>query len=116
MNSAAESSGNLSPLKRAILELRDLRARLEVAERAGSEPIAITGLGLRFPGGATSPQAFWELLRDGVDAIREIPSDRWDVDAYYDPDPARPGKMYTRAGGFLEGGADPRGDGAALGY
>src|SRR5581483_1615559 len=102
MNSAAESSGSLSPLKRAILELRELRARLAAAERAGSEPIAITGLGLRFPGGATSPEAFWELLRDGVDAIREIPSDRWDVEAYYDPDPASPGKMYTRAGGFLD--------------
>jgi acyl transferase domain-containing protein/NADPH:quinone reductase-like Zn-dependent oxidoreductase/acyl carrier protein/SAM-dependent methyltransferase len=66
------------------------------------EPIAVIGLGCRFPGGATDPESFWRLLRDGVDAITEIPRDRWDIDAYYDPLPDAPGKMYTRHGGFLE--------------
>jgi len=64
------------------------------------EPIAVIGLGCRFPG-APDPGAYWRLLRDGVDAIREVPPDRWDIDAYYDPRPTTPGKMSTRWGGFL---------------
>ncbi|HWU89452.1 MAG TPA: beta-ketoacyl synthase N-terminal-like domain-containing protein, partial [Kofleriaceae bacterium] len=65
------------------------------------EPIAIVGIGCRFPG-ATGPEAFWRLLRDGVDAITEVPADRWDIDAYFDADLRTPGKMTTRWGGFLE--------------
>ena len=65
------------------------------------EPIAIVGIGCRFPG-ASGPQAFWRLLRDGVDAIRDVPASRWDKDAYYDPDPWKPGRMNSRRGGFLE--------------
>ena len=68
--------------------------------RALSEPIAIIGMGCRFPGGADAPEAFWQLLRDGVDAVREVPADRWDVERVYDPDPDAPGKIYTRRGGF----------------
>jgi acyl transferase domain-containing protein/acyl-CoA synthetase (AMP-forming)/AMP-acid ligase II/NADPH:quinone reductase-like Zn-dependent oxidoreductase/acyl carrier protein/NADP-dependent 3-hydroxy acid dehydrogenase YdfG len=66
-----------------------------------SEPIAIIGLGCRFPG-AGNPEAFWRLLHDGVDAITEVAKDRWDVDAFYDRNPGTPGKMNTRWGGFLE--------------
>ena len=66
-----------------------------------SEPIAIIGMGCRFPGGADSPALFWQLLEHGVDAITEVPVERWDIDAYYDPDPEAVGKMYTRYGGFL---------------
>lgn len=65
------------------------------------EPIAIIGMGCRFPG-ASNPEAYWQLLRDGVDAITEVPRNRWDVDAFYDPEPGTPGKMSTRWGGFLE--------------
>jgi myxalamid-type polyketide synthase MxaE and MxaD len=65
------------------------------------EPIAIVGIGCRFPG-AGGPDEFWKLLLDGVDAIREVPPDRWNVDDLYDADPAAPGKMITRWGGFLE--------------
>jgi myxalamid-type polyketide synthase MxaE and MxaD len=65
------------------------------------EPIAIVGLACRLPG-APNPAAFWELLRRGGDAIGEVPPDRWDVDAFYDPDPEAPGKMNTRWGGFLD--------------
>jgi acyl transferase domain-containing protein len=70
------------------------------------EPIAIIGMACRFPGGADSPSSFWQILRDGVDAIREVPEDRWDVDVLYDPDPGAPGKMSTRWGGFLAGPVD----------
>ena len=72
------------------------------------EPIAIISVACRFPG-APDPEAFWEVLSRGVDAIREIPDDRFDVDEYYDPDPEAPGKIYTRCGGFLDGidGFDP---------
>jgi acyl transferase domain-containing protein/acyl carrier protein len=65
------------------------------------EPIAIIGMGCRFPGGADSPEAFWRLLREGVDAISEVPADRWNGDSFYDPDPTRPGRAVTRWGGFV---------------
>lgn len=88
-------------LRRALSALKDLRTRLEEVERARSEPIAIIGMGCRFPG-APNPRAFWELLRDGVDAIRETPADRWDAGALYDPNPDASGKVVTRWGGFLD--------------
>ena len=78
------------------------RASADRIAIAADEPIAIVGMACRIPGGVETPEAFWRLLRDGVDAIREVPPDRWDVDAYYDPDPDAPGKMYTRHGGFVE--------------
>ena len=65
------------------------------------EPIAIIGMGCRFPGGANSPEAFWDLLCKGTDAIVDVPSDRWDVRRFYDPDPDKPGKTYAKQGGFL---------------
>lgn len=65
------------------------------------EPIAIVGVGCRFPK-ADSPEKFWELLKNGIDAVTEVPSDRWDIDAYYEAQPATPGKMSTRWGGFLD--------------
>ena len=68
---------------------------------ATTEPIAIIGIGCRFPG-AHGPQAFLELLREGVDAITEVPAERFNLRAFYDPDPATPGKINTRWGGFLD--------------
>lgn len=65
-------------------------------------PIAIVGMGCRFPGGADSPSAFWELLKNGVDGIVDVPKDRWDSRRFYDPDPRKEGKMYIRQGGFLQ--------------
>jgi malonyl CoA-acyl carrier protein transacylase len=65
------------------------------------EPIAIIGIGCRFPK-ARDPESFWQLLRNGIDAITEVPKDRWDVNSFYDPEPGKPGKMSTRWGGFLE--------------
>ncbi len=65
------------------------------------EPIAIIGLGCRLPGG-NNPQEFWQILCNGVDAITEVPKSRWDLEAYYDPDPSQPHKMTTKWGGFLD--------------
>ncbi|GHO54873.1 type I polyketide synthase [Ktedonobacter robiniae] len=67
-----------------------------------TEPIAIVGLGCRFPGDANSPQAFWELLLNGTDPVGEIPTERWDLRRYYHPDPSQPGKMYSRHASLLK--------------
>src|SRR5262245_26211588 len=67
------------------------------------EPIAIIGIGCRFPGGVNDPAAFWSLLERGADAVTEVPADRWEPRAFYDPDPSRPGKTYSRWGGFVAG-------------
>lgn len=65
------------------------------------DPIAVIGMGCRFPK-ADSPEAFWQLLRTGKEAITEIPSDRWNIEEFYDCNPDTPGKMSTRWGGFLD--------------
>jgi acyl transferase domain-containing protein len=96
-----DTTEELSPVKRALLELRQMRGQLDALKQAQTEPIAIVGLGLRLPGGAHDADSYWQLLRDGVDAIVPIPPERWDMETFYDPDPDAPGKMYTRAGGFL---------------
>jgi acyl transferase domain-containing protein len=70
--------------------------------RGRGEPIAIIGMACRFPG-AASAEAFWELLRDGRDAITEIPKGRWDADDFYDANANAPGRMPVRWGGFVEG-------------
>src|SRR4028118_655381 len=102
MSKASENFTHLSPLKQAFLKLEEMQTKLEALERKQTEPIAIIGMGCRFPGGANDPESFWQLLRDGVDAIQEGPSDRWDLNTYYDSNPETPGKIYTRRGGFLE--------------
>ncbi|MFA7060223.1 MAG: beta-ketoacyl synthase N-terminal-like domain-containing protein, partial [Pedobacter sp.] len=65
------------------------------------EPIAIIGMGCRFPGGANSPDRFWELIDRGGMAMSEVPGARWDPEQYYDPDPETPGTSYVKRGGFL---------------
>src|SRR5690242_7373839 len=87
----------VSPVKLALLAQK---ARAESEQILRADPIAIVGMGCRVPG-ANNPDEFWRLLRDGVDAVSEIPADRWSADAFYDPDPAAPGKSVTRSGGFL---------------
>ncbi|BBX10493.1 type I polyketide synthase [Mycolicibacterium aichiense] len=83
-------------------------APASLAGAATDEPIAIIAVACRFPG-ASDADAYWDVLSGAVDAIREIPEDRFDVDEYYDPDQQTPGKIYTRSGGYLESvdGFDP---------
>lgn len=85
----------LSPQKLSLLK----QAMAQSGKMA--EPIAVVGMGCRFAG-ATNLDEYWQLIRDGRDTTREIPSTRWDVDAFFDPSGATPGKMTTRWGGFLD--------------
>jgi len=92
----------LSPEEAKILLART-SVRLRELERRRTEPIAVVGMACRFPGGANSPQQYWDLLRDGRDAITEIPRERWELERYYSSDRNASGKMYTRHGGYIEG-------------
>ncbi|MGZ9234786.1 MAG: type I polyketide synthase, partial [Anaerolineales bacterium] len=96
------TNSELSPVKRALLELREMRAKLEAMERAAHEPIAIIGMACRYPGAVNNVDDYWRLLSEGVDAITEIPRERWNIDSFYDPDPDAAGMILTRWGGFLE--------------
>ena len=95
-------TNSASVVKQALLAVEQMKAKLEAAERKQKEPIAIIGTACRLPGGINSPTEFWQLLQDGVHAVGPIPDDRWDVAAYYDPDPAAPGKSYAAHGGFID--------------
>ena len=87
--------------ERILLALRQARASMENLERSRHEPIAIVGIGCRFPGEADNAEEYWRLLCDGVDAVGEVPRERWDNDAIYHPDRREPGKTYTRHGAFI---------------
>ncbi|MFE1240031.1 type I polyketide synthase, partial [Streptomyces tendae] len=92
----------LDYLKWVTADLKKARDRVDELESSRSEPIAVLGMGCRYPGDVSTPEELWRLALDGVDAITEFPDDRgWDVDAMYDPDPDAPGKFYSRHGGFL---------------
>lgn len=67
------------------------------------EPIAIVGMGCRLPAGINSPESFWRFLREGREAITEVPPDRWNLDLHYNPDPGHPLTQHVRHGGFVEG-------------
>ncbi|HEX3662577.1 MAG TPA: type I polyketide synthase [Acidobacteriaceae bacterium] len=92
----------LSPKRLALLAL-ELERRLAALENAATEPIAVIGMGCRLPGGASTPEAFWDLLASGTDAVEPVPADRWDAEAFYDPRLDIPGKANTKWGGFVEG-------------
>ncbi len=96
------TTDNRERLKRALLALQKMQSKVDALENAQKEPIAIVGIGCRMPGGADTPEAFWQILKHRVDAITEVPADRWNIDDYYDPDPNAAGKIYTRHGGFLK--------------
>ena len=89
-------------LAEATVQIRKLRNRLDDIEHKQTEPIAIVGMSCRFPGGANTPEAYWELLQAGVDAVEEIPAERWHLERYYDENSDAPVKMYTRYGSFVD--------------
>jgi phthiocerol/phenolphthiocerol synthesis type-I polyketide synthase D len=101
VTSLAERAAQLSPQAREVLARELIRAGTVFPLHAFAEPIAVVGIGCRFPGNVTGPESFWRLLVDGVDAVDQVPADRWDADAFYDPDPAAPGRMTTKWGGFV---------------
>jgi acyl transferase domain-containing protein/acyl carrier protein len=96
-----EPAGRLLSQSAKKLALLGERLRASPGQCFLSEPIAVIGMACRFPGAATV-ERFWQLLLQGREAIAEIPPGRWDVDAYFDPDPQVPGKSYSRWGGFLD--------------
>lgn len=97
MNDSDKKSEDEELLRNTLKKIKILTAQV----KSYSEPIAIIGMGCRFPGGGNNPEEFWHVLESGIDGICEVPKDRFDVDAYYDPAFDVPGKMYTRHGGFL---------------
>ena len=128
LNPAEVGPGQSRVLRRlemqAVLALRhrdfvtDLAASIDPAPTADVQPVsertvpvAVVAMACRFPGGVDTPEAYWSLIRSGTDAIREVPADRWDAEALYDPTGREPGKMITRWGGFLD---DLRGFDAAF--
>ncbi|MDP8242493.1 MAG: type I polyketide synthase [Candidatus Hinthialibacter antarcticus] len=103
MNDALNQPGDHAQrLKRAVQVIQDLRVQLDEAKQPKFAPIAVVGAGCRLPGGVDSLRSYWQLLCDGVDAITEVPEDRWSSDDWYDPSPDAPGKTYVRNGGFLK--------------
>ena len=89
-------SGMTDAQRAALTEQFDKASRL-----ASAEPVAVVGIGCRFPGGGIGPERYWSFLANGGDAVSEVPSDRWDADAFYDPDPFAAGRMSSKWGAFL---------------
>ena len=89
----------LTALKLALMAKE---TRAQAGQVLRSDPIAIVGMACRVPGGGDTPAQFWQLLRNGVDTVRAVPADRWDGDAWYDPDLSATAKSATKWGGFLD--------------
>ena len=89
-------------LQESLVAIQRLQDRLDASERARHEPIAVVGMACRLPGGLQDTQGYWKALTEGLDLVGEVPADRWDVNAYFDPDPNAMGKARTKAGGFLK--------------
>ncbi|MDP2320780.1 MAG: amino acid adenylation domain-containing protein [Acidobacteriota bacterium] len=89
-------------MAKAVVELRDARARARKLEDAAHAPVAIIGMSCRFPGQVDSADAFRELLWNGTDAISPVPADRWNAAAYTDADPDAAGKIVSAFGGFID--------------
>ena len=85
----------------ALRKIDDLSARLEIAEKGDTEPIAVVGMGCRLPGGVNNPAQYWQLLQDGASGVVRVPKERWDADAFYSADYTVPGTICSRDGGFL---------------
>src|SRR5882757_9166626 len=97
----AAPSDRRAIITEALRKIDDLTARLAIAEKGDTEPIAVVGMGCRLPGGADTPGQFWRLLQDGGNGIVGVPSGRWDADAFYSDDHSVPGTIVSKEGGFL---------------
>ncbi|TJZ49606.1 SDR family NAD(P)-dependent oxidoreductase [Streptomyces piniterrae] len=100
MSNIADRIAALPASQRALLE--DRLRRQQRAAGPATEPIAVVGLGCRFPGGAHDPERFWDLLKSRTDATSTVPEGRWDAERLHDPEAATPGTVRTRRGGFLD--------------
>jgi acyl transferase domain-containing protein/NADPH-dependent curcumin reductase CurA/acyl carrier protein len=96
----------LEILQKAVKEIELQKLKIKSLENKNSESIAVIGLSCRFPGGADTPEAFWELLKNGLSTSIDVPQSRWDIDAYYDPIPDTPGKMISRKSSFITAAID----------
>ncbi len=103
MSDLTSRLAQLSPAQRAELAERLAAAR---APSVPEHAVAVVGMACRLPGGVRSPEQFWQLLTNGVDAMVPVPADRWDAESYFDADPDAPGRSIMRSGGFIDGVAD----------
>ncbi|AGC45622.1 polyketide synthase [Myxococcus stipitatus DSM 14675] len=101
MTTFAEKIAQYSPKRLALLAL-ELKSKLDAIEGARSEPVALIGMACRFPGGASDPESFWHVLRDGVDAVTEVPSSRWTQEEAARCGPEAREKPGARWGAFLD--------------
>jgi acyl transferase domain-containing protein/acyl carrier protein len=97
-----KTEDSLSTVKQALIALESARKQIQSAEKQKYEPIAIIGIGCRFPGGINTTQDFWDFLIKGQDAVAQIPSSRWDSNVLFSSDYEEAGKIITKQGAFLE--------------
>ena len=88
-------------IKKAIVTIKKLQAENEQLKQNSNVPIAIVGMACRYPGGVNDISTFWDVLKNGVDTISDIPKERWDNKKYYDENPGTLGKTYVDKGGFV---------------
>ena len=92
----------LAALPAIKLALMARQVRQQAGHVLRADPIAIVGMACRVPGGGDTPELFWQLLRNGIDTVCDVPADRWDGDAWYDSDLSAVGKTATKSGAFLD--------------